>query len=113
MVTCCPNVTFSTTVNTTGSFQMARPLARRESSWLGLTSVSNPEDTTYHFPPNALDLTDFMTGPNGSTECTFTFYGGDGSGSQTDSYYESVSSGGEVGKVACMDQRSSRYVNML
>ena len=69
-----------------------------ESSWIGFTKVKNPEDTTYHFPPSDLDLSDFTK----SASCAFSPYGGDGSGSQSDSYYESVSIG-EVGEVRCID----------
>jgi hypothetical protein len=38
---------------------------------------------------------------SGNSDCSFSPSGGDGSGSKADSYYESVSNGGEVGKVAC------------
>lgn len=70
-----------------------------KSSWIQSTGIKSPEDTTYHFPPSSFDLPDF----SGGSDCSFSPYGGGGSGSKADSYYESVSNGGEVGKVACID----------
>ncbi|KFX97388.1 hypothetical protein V490_02811 [Pseudogymnoascus sp. VKM F-3557] len=68
-----------------------------KSSWIQSTGIKSPEDTTYHFPPGSFDMPDF----SGNSDCSFSPSGGDGSGSKADSYYESVSNGGEVGKVAC------------
>lgn len=63
-------------------------------SWLGFTSVKKPEDTTYHFPPSAFDLADFT---KGLTDCVFM----PNEESDSDSFYSSVSDGGNVASVRC------------